>query len=179
MTKIILLCLGLVLFISAPAAAYDLPEFDDATNTKIKMPGGIYYGMREYEAIALLKKRHPSLKRNKNWVGYEFTNNGIKETYGVRFRCNRVCLIHYSILGPDTMEFYDNLSPLKTVMDKLKPHYFGPVYGEYTIKVKLLDEENIKLDINSDSIGDKALLIIELYWGERDENPECGFYKRK
>ncbi len=179
MKNISILCLGLVLLFSSPAAAYDLPEFNNATYSKIMMPGGIYYGMREYDAIALLKKRNPSLKRIKNWVGYESTKNGIKETYGVRFRCNRVYFIHYSILGPDPVEFYENLSPLKNFIDNLRPHYFGPVYGEYIIRVKLVDDENLRLEIWNDSLGDKAQLMIELYWGERDEEPECAFWERK
>lgn len=178
MKRIMVLILGLVMLFSVPAAASELPEFDAATKTKIRMPGGIYYGMQKDKAIALLKKRHPLLI-DKDWAGYEFTKNGIRETYGIRFNCNRVWMIHYAVSGPLTDEFYKSLSPFYTLTEKLKPYYIGPVEEEYLTRAILLDDENIKLDFWTDSDASTISLTIELYWGDQLSEPECDIYKKK
>jgi hypothetical protein len=183
MKRIMLLILGLVMLFSVPAAAYELPQFDNATKTKIRMPGGIFFGMPKDKAIALLRKRHPLLI-DEDWAGYEFTKNGIRETYGIRFNCNRVWMIHYAVLGPLTDDFYNSLSPFTTLTDKLKSYYSVPVEKEDIMRAKLLDDKNIKLDFWTDSnvstVSVSTIsLTIELYWGDQLAEPECDMYRKR
>ncbi len=173
----VLLILGLVMLFSVPAASSELPEFDNATITKIRMPGGIYFGMPEDKAMALLKKRHPLLI-DKDWAGYEFTKSGIRETYGIRFKCHRVWMIHYVVVGPYTDEFYRSLIPFSTLTDKIKPYYSGPVEEEYITRAELLEDKRIKLDYwidfneNTNSAGTISL-TVELYLGDQLAEPIC------
>ncbi len=86
-----------------------LPEFSEESTTKVVMPGGIHFFMKKDDAIALLKKRHP-IKIYEGGAYYQVTKNSIQETYGIKFICNRVWAIEFTIIGSDDV-FYESLAP--------------------------------------------------------------------
>ena len=170
MRKILLQVMGMALLFAVQAVAFDLPEFEETVATKIRMPGGISYGMAKNDVISLLKKRH-SVEIFDSGAGYQVTQNGITETYSIRFKCDRVWAIGYYLSGTEEEKFYGKTEPLKRTIEKLRQFYFGPVYGAYKIKVKLLDDENISLDIWDDVYDGKPSINIELYWGDYSIEP--------
>lgn len=178
MKKIILPVFGIIVLFAVQAAAFDLPEFDDTTPTKIRMPGGIHYDMPKDKAIALMKKRHP-VDIYENGAGYQVTENGFQEGYGIRFKCGRVWAISYSISGPDSDAFYQGLEPYKKLIDNLRSFYHGPVYGEYTIKVRLLDNEEILLNSWNTVIDGQASFTIELSFGDSNIEPSYACSEKK
>ncbi len=170
MKKALLLILTLSFFFSIVSPVQAFPEFYEDSMTKIVMPGGIHFFMKKDDAIALLEKRHP-VELFEGGAYYQITENGIRETYQIKFVCNRVWAIQFEIMGPDDDAFYENLAPLKGFMEKLRPYYFGPVYGEYNIKVALVDDENIKLNIFDSSINGKASISIDHFVGDLFTEP--------
>ena len=165
MKKRLVLSLGLVLLMSTFAAAFDLPEYSDAVETKLKMPGGITYGMPVNEALAILKKRRP-IEMHEGAATYQVTEKGIRETYVIKFVCGRVWGISYNIMMDDDDPFYEGLAPFKSVMEKLGEHYHGPVYGEFTFKAKWLEDESIGLESFVSRYDGKASIDITISRGD-------------
>ncbi len=169
--KTILLALNLLIFLPLASFAYTLPEYSQESMTKVVMPGGIYFFMEKEEALALLKKRHP-VETFDGGAYYQVSENGVQETYQIRFVCDRVWAIEYSILGPDNETFYENFTPLKKLINQLRDYYSGPIYGDYDINASLDEDERIKFVIFDHSYDGKVSMIINHYVGDLSVEPE-------
>lgn len=161
----------LLAFLWPASSVHAFPEFTEEIMTKVLMPGGIYFFMDKDEAIARMEERHP-VDVYESSAYYEFTRDGIRETYDIRFACGRVWAIKFALMGPDDDTFYESLTPLKAFIEKLRPYYFGPIYGEYDIKAALVEDENIKLEIFDSSVDGKASIHINHFLWDLFEEPE-------
>ncbi len=51
-------------------------------------------------------------------------------------------------------------------MDKLRPYYFGPIYGDFKVNGSLVEDERIKFEIYDSSNDGKASIMIKYFVGD-------------
>lgn len=170
-TNTILLVLNLLIFLPYTSLAYTLPEYSEESMTKVVMPGGLYFFMEKDDALELLKKRHP-VETFDGGAYYQISKNGIQETYQIRFVCNRVWAMEFSILGPDDETFYENFTPLKKLINQLREYYSGPIYGDYDVNASLDEDERIKFVIFDHRYDGKVSMNISHFVGDLFAEPE-------